>query len=36
MDNRIRDIVEREDGSIWLLEDGDEKGASRLLRLSPK
>lgn len=35
MDHRIRDIVEREDGSIWLLEDGEESGAGRLLRLSP-
>jgi glucose/arabinose dehydrogenase len=35
MDHRIRDIIEREDGSIWLLEDGEERGASRLLRLAP-
>jgi glucose/arabinose dehydrogenase len=36
MDHRIREIAEREDGSIWLLEDGEEAGASRLLRLSPR
>ncbi len=35
MPHRIRQIVEREDGSIWLLEDGEETGAGRLLRLSP-
>lgn len=35
MEHRIRDIEEREDGSIWLLEDGRESGAGRLLRLSP-
>jgi len=32
---RIREIVERDDGSVWLLEDGEEAGAGRLLRLSP-
>jgi len=36
MEHRIREIVEREDGSVWLLEDGDEAGASRLLHLSPQ
>lgn len=36
MEHRIREIVEREDGSIWLLEDGEEAGASRLLRLESK
>lgn len=36
LDHRIRDVVEREDGSLWLLEDGKESGAGRLLRLSPK
>lgn len=36
IDYRIRDIAEREDGSVWLLEDGKEAGAGRLLRLSPK
>ena len=33
--HRLRDIAEREDGSIWLLEDGREAGAGRLLKLSP-
>lgn len=33
---RIRDIEEREDGSIWLLEDGKESGAGRLLKLTPR
>jgi glucose/arabinose dehydrogenase len=36
MAKRIREITEREDGSIWLLEDGKQPGGSRLLRLSPK
>jgi glucose/arabinose dehydrogenase len=35
MPHRVREIVEREDGSVWLLEDGEEAGAGRLLRLSP-
>lgn len=35
MAHRLRDIAQREDGSIWLLEDGKERGAGRLLRLSP-
>jgi len=35
MAHRIRDIVERDDGSIWLLEDGKEAGAGHLLRLAP-
>jgi glucose/arabinose dehydrogenase len=35
MPHRIRDITEREDGSIWLLEDGEEAGAGRLLKLIP-
>lgn len=35
MKHRIREIEEREDGSIWLLEDGRESGAGRLLRLVP-
>lgn len=35
MDHRIREIAEREDGSVWLLEDGEETSAGRLLRLSP-
>lgn len=36
MDHRIREIVEAEDGSVWLLEDGEESDAGRLLRLAPK
>lgn len=36
MEHRIRDVIEREDGSIWLLEDGKETGAGRLLQLSPR
>lgn len=32
---RIRSIAQRQDGSIWLLEDRVEKGAARLLRLVP-
>jgi aldose sugar dehydrogenase len=35
MRHRIREITEREDGSIWLLEDGKEAGAGRLLKLVP-
>lgn len=34
-EHRIRSIAEREDGSIWLLEDGKEADAGRLLRLAP-
>ncbi len=33
MDARIRAIAEREDGSVWLLEDGS---PGRLLKLTPK
>ena len=36
MDHRVRNIAEREDGSVWVLEDGEEAGAGRLLRLSPR
>lgn len=36
MPRRIREIEEREDGSIWLLEDGRESGAGRLLKLTPR
>lgn len=36
MPHRIREIEEREDGSIWLLEDGREGGAGRLLKLTPR
>jgi glucose/arabinose dehydrogenase len=35
MAHRIRQIVEREDGSVWLLEDGKETGGGHLLRLAP-
>lgn len=35
MPYRVREIEEREDGSVWLLEDGREPGAGRLLRLEP-
>jgi aldose sugar dehydrogenase len=35
MPYRVREITERDDGSIWLLEDGVEPGAGRLLRLEP-
>jgi aldose sugar dehydrogenase len=34
MEHRIRDITEGEDGSVWVLEDGRESGAGRLLRLT--
>jgi glucose/arabinose dehydrogenase len=36
MPHRVREIEEREDGSIWLLEDGKESGAGRLLKLTPR
>lgn len=36
MPHRIREVEEREDGSIWLLEDGQEGGAGRLLKLTPR
>lgn len=36
MPHRVREIEEREDGSIWLLEDGKESGAGRLLKLMPR
>lgn len=35
MPHRIREVAEREDGSVWLLEDGREPGGGRLLRLTP-
>lgn len=35
MKYRIREVEEREDGSLWLLEDGKETGAGRLLKLVP-
>lgn len=34
--HRIREVEQREDGSIWLLEDGREAGAGRMLKLMPK
>ena len=36
MKHRIRDVAEREDGSVWLLEDGRETGGGRLLKLMPQ
>lgn len=36
MEHRIRDIAQRDDGSLWLLEDGEKSSAGRLLKLSPK
>jgi glucose/arabinose dehydrogenase len=36
MDARIRSVVEGPDGAIWVLEDGRQEGAGRLLRLTPK
>jgi glucose/arabinose dehydrogenase len=36
MPHRVREIVEGQDGSVWLLEDGQEAGAGRLLRLTPR
>lgn len=36
MEHRIRDVAQREDGSLWLLEDGEKSGGGRLLKLSPK
>ena len=33
--NRIRDIKQSPDGTVWLLEDGKESGAGRLLKLVP-
>jgi aldose sugar dehydrogenase len=34
-EHRIREIEQGPDGGIWLLEDGKESGASRLLKLVP-
>ena len=36
MPHHVREIAERGDGSVWLLEDGKEVGAGRLLRLAPR
>jgi glucose/arabinose dehydrogenase len=33
MPHRVREIVERDEGSVWVLEDGREPGAGQLLRL---
>ncbi|PEQ13308.1 dehydrogenase [Novosphingobium sp. PC22D] len=34
-EHRIREIEQGPDGAIWLLEDGEERGASRLLKMVP-
>jgi glucose/arabinose dehydrogenase len=36
MEHRIREIDQGPDGAVWILEDGKEDGASRLLKLTPK
>ena len=36
MGERIREVEQGPDGSLWLLEDGDEGSGGRLLRLSPQ
>ncbi len=33
---RLRDVTQADDGSIWLLEDGEKGSGGRLLRLTPK
>lgn len=33
---RLRDIAQAPDGSIWLLEDGEQGAGGRLMRLTPK
>jgi len=35
MEHRIREIEQGPDGAVWILEDGKEDGASRLLKLTP-
>lgn len=35
MEHRIREVEQGPDGAVWLLEDGEESGAGRLLRLTP-
>ncbi|WP_419956744.1 PQQ-dependent sugar dehydrogenase [Novosphingobium kalidii] len=35
MEHRIRELQQAPDGSVWLLEDGKEAGAGRLLKLAP-
>jgi len=34
-EHRLREIEQGPDGTVWLLEDGEESGAGRLLRLVP-
>ena len=36
MGQRIREVEQGPDGAVWLLEDGQEAGAGRLLRLTPR
>ncbi len=36
MGQRIREVEQGPDGAIWLLEDGKDAGAGRLLRLTPR
>lgn len=36
MGNRLREIEQGPEGAIWLLEDGDQENAGRLLRLTPR
>jgi len=35
MDNRMREIAQAPDGSVWMLEDGPSDGSGALLRLTP-
>jgi len=35
MEHRLREIEQGPDGAVWVLEDGKEPGASRLLKLTP-
>jgi len=35
MEHRIREIEQGPEGAVWVLEDGKEPGASRLLKLTP-
>ncbi|MEW9854048.1 PQQ-dependent sugar dehydrogenase [Novosphingobium sp. M1R2S20] len=35
VEHRIRELGQAPDGSVWLLEDGKEAGAGRLLKLTP-
>lgn len=35
VEHRIRELEQGPDGAVWILEDGKEDGASRLLRLTP-